>query len=333
MQTICKYDIYHIGLSFLPQEKAEYQEISDRMNFLFYNLLRTHPILRDMSVKERYDLLRILAGGKNQKTAEAASMYMKLSYKRKSLVCLASARISCTRELVKRLPRSEKIIIFGERIRQAEELYELLQLQYPGRVGRYHSQMGQLANKNSLNRFRDGSTRILIACKSIDEGIDIPDASIGIILSGTSMQRQRIQRLGRILRKAEGKECASLYYLHLTDTAEDNCFLPDTGDSRNTGYSQIFDLEYCSDTQEFSNSPYDKAAVKLLTNMQLSGADKKTITEAQRCLRLGTVRSDWLPGRCDLNAKIKDAKYISDKNYWICMKKMGELTRPGRLPI
>lgn len=319
MHTICKYDIYHIGLSFLPEEATEYQEISDRMNYLFCSLLKTHPFLKDMSVKERYDLLRILAGDKNKITAGTASMYMKLSFKRKSLVCLASARIFCACELIKRLPQSEKIIIFGERIRQAEELYELLQEQYPGKVGRYHSQMGQLANKNSLNRFRDGSTRILIACKAIDEGIDVPDAATGIILSGTSMPRQRIQRLGRILRKAAGKERASLYYLHLTDTAEDNCFLPDINGSR------IFDLEYFSDTQQFSNPPYDKAAAKLLTEMQRAGADRQVITEAQRCLRLGIVRSDWQAERCDLNAKIRDAKYISDKNYWICMKKIREL--------
>ena len=147
----------------------------------------------------------------------------------------------------------------------------------------------------------------------------MPDASIGIILSGTSVQRQRIQRLGRILRKADGKERASLYYLHLEDTAEDNCFLPETSEN------QIFDLEYFSDTKEFYNPPYDKTAEKLLADMRRAGAGEKTLAEARRCLRLGIVRSDWLPGRGDPDEKIKAAKYVSDKNYWICMKKMREL--------
>ena len=319
MRTICKYDVYHIGLSFLPEEQDAYLSITEQMNYLFGRLLQAHPYLKAMSVKEKYDLLRLLASDKNQKTARAASTYMNLSFKRKSLVCLASARISCACELLERLPSSEKIIIFGERIRQAEELYALLQAKHPGKVSRYHSQMGQLANRNALNRFRDGSARILIACKAIDEGLDVPDASIGIILSGTSVQRQRIQRLGRILRKADGKERASLYYLHLEDTAEDNCFLPETSEN------QIFDLEYFSDTQEFYNPPYDKTAEKLLADMRRAGAGEKTLAEARRCLRLGIVRSDWLPGRGDPDEKIKAAKYVSDKNYWICMKKMREL--------
>lgn len=317
MNTICRYDIYHIGLSFLPDEEEAYQEITDRMNYLYRNLLRRYPILRDMAVKERYNFLKTLTGDKNRRTANTASMYIKLSFRRKSLVCLASARISCVCELLTRLPPAEKIIIFSERICQAEELYQLLQVRYPGKVGRYHSRMGETANRHTLNCFRDENIRILIACKAIDEGLDVPDASIGIILSGTSVQRQRIQRLGRILRKAEGKACASLYYLHLTETTEDACFLPDTGESR------IFDLKYSPDLRDFFNPPYDSASEALLADLRRAGAGSSVIAEAQRCLRLGAVRSDWLSGRDDLDAKIRAAKYISDKNYWVCMKKMG----------
>ena len=115
MHTICSYEIYHIGLPFSPEEEAAYMEMTDRMNYLFRSLQRTHPELWNMSVKERFDLLRMLAGGKNRKTAETASKYMKLSYKRKSLVCLASARTSCVCSLIRLLPQTEKIIIFGER--------------------------------------------------------------------------------------------------------------------------------------------------------------------------------------------------------------------------
>lgn len=117
---------------------------------------------------------------------------MRLSFARKNIVCLAAARNSCALELIALLGIKEKIIIFGERIRQADELYEQLKIRYPGRIGRYHSQMGSQANKNTLELFRDGEIRVLIACKSLDEGIDIPDVSVGIILSGTSGQRQRI---------------------------------------------------------------------------------------------------------------------------------------------
>jgi superfamily II DNA or RNA helicase len=53
----------------------------------------------------------------------------------------------------------------------------------------------------------------------LDEGIDVPDASVAIIISGTGSSREYIQRLGRILRKREGKR-ARLIELVTRDTVE-----------------------------------------------------------------------------------------------------------------
>jgi superfamily II DNA or RNA helicase len=53
----------------------------------------------------------------------------------------------------------------------------------------------------TLDRFRSGVYRAVVTSKVLDEGIDVPDADVGIILSGTGSERAFIQRLGRILRK------------------------------------------------------------------------------------------------------------------------------------
>lgn len=314
--TVCPYDIYHISLSFRWEEKEEYQELSDRMAVLYSRLLSSHPMLGRMEQKERYDLLKTLTGDKDRKTAETAAQYMTLSYKRKSLVCLASDRLGCAYHLVKLLGTHDKILIFSERIRQAEELYSLLESRYPGRVGRYHSQLGQLANKNALDRFRTGDIRILITCKAIDEGVDVPDATIGIILSGTSAIRQRIQRLGRIIRKKEGKDRASLYYLHITETSEDNCYLPDNRNNR------IFELEYLPGTGGFYHPSYDRAASGLLKRMRNAHMETEKIKEAEHCLKLGRVRADWLSRSEVIETHLREATSIRSRNYWIFMKKL-----------
>ncbi|UCD96109.1 MAG: DEAD/DEAH box helicase family protein [Candidatus Bathyarchaeota archaeon] len=57
-----------------------------------------------------------------------------------------------------------------------------------------------------LDRFRAGSYTRIATSRILDEGIDVPDASLGVILSGTGSSREFIQRLGRLLRKKEGKE-------------------------------------------------------------------------------------------------------------------------------
>lgn len=323
LHSVCRYDIFHVSLSFRKGESVEYQELTDRMNILYGRLLSCHPCLRYMNQKERFELLRTLAGDKNTGIAETASLYMALSYKRKSLICLASARVECALALISLLPANEVILIFGERISQADELYRLLQQQYPGKVGRFHSRMGQQANRNTLDRFCNGEIRILITCKALDEGLDVPDATVGIILSGTSMQRQRTQRLGRIIRNREGKEKASLYYLHIADTAEESCFLPDAGECRLT------ELEYLSDTRQFVNPDYDRAAARLLEQMTADGVRQAKLEELMRCLHQGRVRTDWLREDDDIAARIRASKHIRDKNYWLVMKKLRDGIRPG----
>lgn len=72
-----------------------------------------------------------------------------------------------------------------------------------------------------LNRFRSGTYRAVVTSKVLDEGIDVPDADVGIILSGTGSERAFVQRLGRILRKIEGKE-AVLYEIVSAKTSEIN---------------------------------------------------------------------------------------------------------------
>jgi superfamily II DNA or RNA helicase len=72
-----------------------------------------------------------------------------------------------------------------------------------------------------LDRFRSGAYRAVVTSKVLDEGIDVPDADVGIILSGTGSERAFVQRLGRILRKKEGKE-AVLYEIVSAETSEIN---------------------------------------------------------------------------------------------------------------
>jgi len=232
---------------------------------------------------------------------------------------MASAWLDCAYDLIQKLGIQDKILIFGERILQAEELYKRLRYPYPEKVGRYHSKLGTQANKNVLERFRSGEIRILIACKAIDEGVDVPDAAVGIILSGTSTQRQRIQRLGRIIRKKENKGRARLYYLHITESSEDSCFLPNTKGNR------IFDLDYLQDTGSFSNPCYMRKASAVLEQMQNADLAENIIQEAAHWLDLGAVRTDWLAGPDAIKLHIQHAKSTRERNYWMCMKKLAEL--------
>jgi superfamily II DNA or RNA helicase len=73
--------------------------------------------------------------------------------------------------------------------------------------------------KEILERFKAGEYRGIVTSQVLDEGVDVPEASIGFILSGTGSSREYIQRLGRILRKRPGKE-AKLIEIVARETVE-----------------------------------------------------------------------------------------------------------------
>jgi superfamily II DNA or RNA helicase len=70
-----------------------------------------------------------------------------------------------------------------------------------------------------FDNFHDGVYRVIVTSKVLDEGVDVPDAAQAIILSGTGSSREFIQRLGRVLRKREGKR-ARLTEIVTRDTTE-----------------------------------------------------------------------------------------------------------------
>ncbi|MBH8566019.1 DEAD/DEAH box helicase family protein [Nostoc sp. CENA67] len=84
-----------------------------------------------------------------------------------------------------------------------------------------------------LTKFREGEYNTLVASHVLNEGVDVPAASIAIILSGTGSTREYIQRLGRVLRKGniQNKQ-AILYEVIAEDTSEENTSARRRGEER-----------------------------------------------------------------------------------------------------
>ncbi|MCE9671991.1 DEAD/DEAH box helicase family protein [Myxococcus stipitatus] len=73
--------------------------------------------------------------------------------------------------------------------------------------------------KALLAAFASGELPVLLTSRVLNEGVDVPDARVGVVLSGSGSVREHVQRLGRILRKRPGKR-ALLYEVCSAQTAE-----------------------------------------------------------------------------------------------------------------
>ncbi len=133
----------------------------------------------------------------------------------------ASKKIARSAEHAMRIPwaaklalhhREERVIIFHERVAALGRIIDLLHSFGQNAVA-YHSHLSEANRRDNLRLFRRGIVNVLVTCRALDEGANVPEANVAIIAHSTSSTRQRIQRLGRILRPASRKEHAVVYTL------------------------------------------------------------------------------------------------------------------------
>lgn len=79
--------------------------------------------------------------------------------------------------------------------------------------------IGAAERQSVLQRFRAGQLRALVSAQVLNEGLDVPDAEVGIVVAGRLGEREHVQRVGRLLRPAEGKH-ALVYELVVMDSNE-----------------------------------------------------------------------------------------------------------------
>ena len=79
------------------------------------------------------------------------------------------------------------------------------------KVSQYNGDTKMRDRKILQEKLAKGDLDALISMKCLNQGIDVPEARIGVFLSSTKNSQQFVQRRGRILRKAAGKTKAELY--------------------------------------------------------------------------------------------------------------------------
>ncbi len=155
------------------------------------------------------------------KLSRSIALAMSLNDEERVKSC-SLARAKVIRRAVARVPISvrlaievapQKTLIFFEDIDMARKCNETCTRKGLD-TALYHSQMTKSARRQALTNFQFGLTTALIACRALDEGFDEPSASVAIIGAGSSSSRQRVQRIGRVLRKAPGKAEAMVFSLY-----------------------------------------------------------------------------------------------------------------------
>jgi superfamily II DNA or RNA helicase len=175
-------------VSLTPQEAREYREL--------YRKFRRYLQNRNMTFKTHDDFRRFIIRTSWDKAAREALLARNRAL---NIALNSSSKIEALRRIIADNPKA-RILIFT----QHNSLVYNVSREFL--VPALTHKTEKKERKEILDRFRRGEYRIIVTSKLLDEGIDVPDATIGVILSGTGSGREFIQRLGRILRKQKGKK-------------------------------------------------------------------------------------------------------------------------------
>lgn len=137
-----------------------------------------------------------------------------LFLKRARVLNLSLNRVRLALKLVA-ANRGKRALVFHEDVEACNLMHAVL-TENGVKAGVYHSKMTLRARAEMLRRYRRGEIDVLVTCRALDEGFNVPETELGIIAASTATRRQRIQRLGRVVRPAKGKAGAVIYTLVAT---------------------------------------------------------------------------------------------------------------------
>ena len=139
-----------------------------------------------------------------------------LIFNRARMVKNSINRIPFGIELLQKYKR-DSWIVFTENKKQVKEFNSIINSKgYKSAI--YNTDLDTSEREENLNNFKNGNLNVLVSCTALDEGFDMPEADGAMILSASSSKRQRIQRMGRVLRITANKQNALIVTVYSSKT-------------------------------------------------------------------------------------------------------------------
>ena len=191
---------------------------------------RYHPVVIELDPEEHaryielsYEISKVAAFGNDELTSQSGgnSRLEMLLFERSRLLGAASGKLPALRIWIERFKDSWFQLVYcaetslpgpdGQEERQIDAATRLIGHDLGLTANVYFSETPRAERRALLRRFEAGDDlRVLVSMRCLDEGVDIPDARVAYLIGSSTNPRQFIQRRGRILRRAPGKDSADI---------------------------------------------------------------------------------------------------------------------------
>ena len=204
---VAPYTIYCKPVQLTPTEKDNYKKINNSFVYYKYQLGQFNA----------FDEAKRIMGDKNAHPADkkCAVMFYRAIRVRKKIVDFAANKITEFQKLVLTNVHI-KILAFSG----ANDFTDQLCASVSPLSATYHSKKTKKQREKALEDFKTGHVNVLCSTKALNQGLDIPDANVGIICGITSKSLSMIQRVGRLIRFQEDK-IGEIYILYVENSQEE----------------------------------------------------------------------------------------------------------------
>lgn len=204
-QILCRYNYFPIFVSLTKDEMEQYSKITEQLRAFIDPITGKYVKDAEMLLMKRK---RIIHKAQNKKH-KVAALLTELSKKKKLNYTFVFVPEGYEPDYAQR----DDYSVVDDDIHIIDEYASMFkELNYS-----FHKYITGIDDAPGvLNSFANGDIQVLLSMKCLDEGVDIPRTENAIFISSTGNPRQFIQRRGRVLRKCDGKEMATIWDLIVT---------------------------------------------------------------------------------------------------------------------
>ena len=216
--VVAHYDVKMLGVDLKPDEQTEYDEADETVKDSRLELVRggvpSEPFGEFMHQVAR------LSEEFTHPLSHVARRYLNAFSRRIDVLANARGKVEAVEVLEPVIHRAKGAIVFTRRIGACETLSSALNA-IGVQSAPIHSDLGRSERSQLLRALRAGRLQVLVAPTILDEGLDLPDVELGIVMGGTKFRRQMIQRMGRVLRLKQDGRKATFVVVYARGTTED----------------------------------------------------------------------------------------------------------------
>ncbi|CAN5230905.1 DEAD/DEAH box helicase [soil metagenome] len=223
--VIAPFDIEFHGVALDPTERQRYDAADQRVREHRRELVAHGLPKSPLELIAAAAKLSAQADGRpNTKVGRevvAARAFLSALRARRDVAAQAGAKLAAVRAMGPSLKADgTRSLVFTDTVEQAE--LAALALRACGVAAEeIHGDLARDTRRIRLAQFRNGKLQVVVAPRVLDEGVDVPDAELAVVLAAFRTRRQMIQRLGRVLRLKPDGRSATLIVVYAADTRED----------------------------------------------------------------------------------------------------------------